>query len=318
MKKNLLALAVTTALVMSAEASATTIEQLEAQMEQMKAQIAAMKAEQESRSNGFVGPDNIEWAGTAEFEIAEGGAGSAAKFELEATIQASEEVSGYAKLKAVDSNDDASAESGSDITLDEIAVTYDAGFAAITATTGGHPFGDFSTNMISDSVTYDIGDTGGSTKFLVEVPVGEMVTISGSADDDISALAATAEVGDLAVTVSHISDMATAGAVNANHISASYAVGDLSLYAEKVDSDGGDDASNVEVAYAFTVAGRDAGVAVGKQDRDSSASANERDRKMLSATVNLAEGLDLTVQHLDSDKESNEADAWTAQIAYGF
>ena len=311
MKKNLLALAVTTALVMSAEASATTIEQLEAQMEQMKAQIAAMKAEQESRSNGFVGPDNIEWAGTAEFEIAEGGAGSAAKFELEATIQASEEVSGYAKLKAVDSNDDASAESGSDITLDEIAVTYDAGFAAITATTGGHPFGDFSTNMISDSVTYDIGDTGGSTKFLVEVPVGEMVTISGSADDDISALAATAEVGDLAVTVSHISDMATAGAVNANHISASYAVGDLSLYAEKVDSDGGDDASNVEVAYAFTVAGRDAGVAVGKQDRDSSASAN-------SATVNLAEGLDLTVQHLDSDKESNEADAWTAQIAYGF
>lgn len=37
---------------------------------------------------------------------------------------------------------------------------------------------------------------------------------------------------------------------------------------------------------------------------------------MFSTTVNLYEGLDLTVEHADSDNNAN--DAWLAQLAYGF
>jgi hypothetical protein len=139
------------------------------------------------------------------------------------------------------------------------------------------------------------------------------LTITGAVDDDISSIAATYAMGDLAVTAGHISDIKNAGAKSANQIAASYGIGDFSLFAEMIDSDGTADATNIEAAYAFTVAGRDAGVAVGRQETKVMSA---EQWNMLSGTVNLAEGLDLVVEHKDSDINTN--DAWQAQLNYGF
>ena len=315
MNNGIVSAAITAAMVMPGMAAANSQADMEEALRLLEAQVSALKAQMEEikeaqnsvGGNGFVGPENVAWGGAAEFEYAEGGALDAAKLELEATIQATEEVSGYVKLKAT------SVTGSSTLAIDEMAVTYDAGIAAISATTGGHPFGDFSTNMISDPFTKTIGDTGGTAKVIVELPVGENVTLLGSADDNISSVAATASIGDLGLTIGHISDVEVDATKSANHIAASYGIGDFSLIAEKVDSDGSADATNVELAYAFTVAGHDAGVAIGRQERKVTSA---EDWNMFSATVNLAEGLDLTVEHKDSDNNAN--DAWLGQLAYGF
>lgn len=297
-------------IVLPISTSATTIEQLEKQITLMQAQIAELKAAQQKQSeatSNISTPDNVTWGGTVEFEYNEGGAGNAAKVELEASIQATKEVAGYIKLKAdnLDTSNNAY--------VDEVSVTYDTGFAAFSATTGGHPFGDFSSSMISDSLTKTIGDTGGTTKLLVEIPVNENLTISAAADDNIESINATATIGDLGITVSHISDVEVDATKSANHLAASYSVGDLSLFAESVDSDGSADATNVELAYSFSVAGHDAGVAIGRQERKVTSAEK---LNMVSATVNIAEGLDLTVEHKDSDNNAN--DAWLGQVSYGF
>ncbi len=315
MNKKILGAAVAAAMVMPGMATAgsqadleKSLRILESQISALKVQMAEMKEVQSAAGgNGFVGPENVAWGGAAEFEYAEGGALDAAKLELEAIIQTTDEVSGYVKLKAT------SVAGSSTLAIDEMAVTYDAGIAAISATTGGHPFGDFSSNMISDPFTKTIGDTGGTAKVLVDVPVGENVTLLGSADDDISSIAATVSIGDLALTIGHISDVEVDATKSANHIAASYSIGGLSLIAEKVDSDGSADATNVELAYAFTVAGHDAGVAIGRQERKVT---NVEDWNMVSATVNIIEGLDLTVEHKDSNNNAN--DTWLGQLSYGF
>ena len=318
MKKSVLSVAVAAAMAVSATASAGQAEDmeralrsLEAQVSALKAEMAKMKEEQAEASAGVPEWVNtVSVGGAIEFVVSEGGAGSFDTLELELSMQATENTSGYLLLKNDGSSDQ-------DVYIDEISITHDFGIAAVSATTGGHPFGDFSTSMVSDPLTKDIADTGGSAKLIAEVPVGEMVTVSASADDDISAIAATAEIGDLTVTAGHITDVLNAGAVSANHLAASYAMGDFSVYAEMVDSDGTADATNIEAAYAFSLAGRDAGVALGRQERKNSASAaDDEKRNMFTATVNLDEGLDVSVEKMDSDNNTN--DAWQAKIAYGF
>ena len=325
MKNRVLSLAVAATMAVSGAAAAGQTEEMEKTLQALQTQVAAMQAEiakmkaaqteqHEMHTQHTAGIDNVTWGGAIELNMAEGGAGSVATFELEATAQINEDVTGYAKLKAVETTDaNADGDSFGDIGLDEVSVTYNTSIAAITVGTGGHPFGDFSTNMISDSMTKNIGDTGGSTKIMVEAPVGENLTITGAVDDDISSIAATYAMGDLAVTAGHISDIKNAGAKSANQIAASYGIGDFSLFAEMIDSDGTADATNIEAAYAFTVAGRDAGVAVGRQETKVMSA---EQWNMLSGTVNLAEGLDLVVEHKDSDINTN--DAWQAQLNYGF
>ena len=152
MKKSLLALAVSAAITVPATSSATTMAELEAQMEQMKAQIAEMKATQGSSSGAADWANNVTLNGEIQMNIAEGGAGSLGDVVLETTIQATEKTTGYIKLK----NNGAS---GSDsVKVDEATITHDFGIAAVSATTGGHPFGDYSSNMITDPLTKSLGD----------------------------------------------------------------------------------------------------------------------------------------------------------------
>lgn len=316
MKRGTLSLAVATAIAVSGNASAgqaeemeKTLQALQEQVVAMQAEIVKMKAEQGQTSSAADWTNKVSIGGAVEFLIAEGGAGSLDKVELEITAQATDATSAYVKLKK---------QSDDSVNVDEASVTHDFGVAAVSATTGGHPFGDFSSSMVSDPMTKDIGDTDAAgARLIAEVPVGENVTVSLSLDDDASSIAATAELGDFGVTVGHITDVEVDATKDANHISASYAIGDITLYAEQVDTDGVADASNLEVAYAFTIAGHDAGIALGRQERTNSATAaNNEKRNMFAATVNLDEGLDLTIEKMDSDNNAN--DAWQAQIAYGF
>jgi|SaaInl8_135m_RNA_FD_contig_123_12959_length_4373_multi_18_in_0_out_0_4 hypothetical protein len=311
MKKSLLALAVSAAITVPATSSATTMAELEAQMEQMKAQIAEMKATQGSSSGAADWTNNVTLNGEIQMNIAEGGAGSLGDVVLETTIQATENTTGYIKLK--------SAGDGAAPTVDEATITHDFGIAAVRATTGGHPFGDYSSNMISDPLTKELGDIGGSAKIIAEVPVGDNLTLVGAVDDDIHTFAATFEMDELTIGLSHINKLtgsvsADAPTKSANNLFVSYSIGDLSLIAETVDSDGTSDATNIEAAYGFSIAGHDAGVAVGRSELKND-TAKEK-RNMFSSTINIDEGLDFTVEHLDSD--INTSDAWSAQIAYGF
>ncbi len=321
MKRSVLSLAVATAITISGTASAgqaeemeRTLQALQAQVAAMQAEIARMKAEQEKQAvqveevaKSSASPlDKITFSGGIEFEIAEGGAGSLGEVVLETTVQATESTTGYIKLK--------SASGGASPTVDEASITHDFGVASVSATSGGHPFGDFSTNMISDPFTKTIGDTGGDTgKLIVEVPVNDNLTLTAGLDDNIESIAAIATIGDFGLTVGHISDVEVDATKSANHIAASYAIGDFSLFAESVDSDGSADATNVEAAYSFAIAGRDATVAVGHQERKVTSA---EEWNMFSATVNLDEGLDVIAEHKDSDNNAN--DAWSAKIAYGF
>lgn len=309
MNRKVVSAAVAAAMVMPGMASANSqadmeeaLRLLESQVSALKAQMAEMKEAQESDSSAL---DKISFNGAIEFQIDEGGAGSLGDIILETTVQATEKTTGYLKLKR-DGTTDA-------MDVDEVTVTHDFGVAAVSATSGGHPFGDFSTSMISDPLTKTIGDTGGTTKLIVEVPVGEVATLTAGIDDNISSYAVNAEFGDLALTVGHITDVEVDATKSANHIAASYAIGDLSLLAEQVNSDGSDDATNIEAAYSFVLAGRDATVAVGHQERKVN---NAEKWNMVGATINLDEGLDVMVEHKDSDTNAN--DAWTAKIAYGF
>jgi len=142
-------------------------------------------------------------------------------------------------------------------------------------------------------------------------------------DDDIHTFAATFEMDELTVGLAHINKLtndrtdgldADVQTKSANNLFVSYSIGDLSLIAETVDSDGTSDATNIEAAYGFSIAGHDAGVAVGRSELKND-TAKEK-RNMFSSTINIDEGLDFTVEHLDSD--INTSDAWSAQIAYGF
>lgn len=312
MNKKVLGAAVAAAMVMPGMAAANSqadleesLRLLEAQVSALKAQMAEMKEVQESSSGGH---DNFTWGGVAEYEYQKGGVGSAAKLELEAAIQASEEVSASVLLKAE------AADKGSTLTVDAMSVTYDAGIAQITATSDGHPFGDWSSNMISTSLTKSVGDTDGATKLQIDVPVGENLTLTAAVDDDISSYVASGEIAGLGITAGHISDMSTTAGDAANHIAATYSLGDFTLFGEKVAGKGDYDAHNVELAYAFTVAGKDAGIAVGGQKRTDAG--NDEKRTMAAGTINVAENLDVTVEYLDSDINAN--DAWLGQLAYGF
>lgn len=316
MRRSLLSVAIAAAVTVPGSASAgqaeemeKTLQALQAQVVAMQAEIAKMKEEQAASSSGVEWANNVSIGGAVEFVMPEGGAGSLDTLELEISVQATENTSAYVKLKEA-----------SGVQVDEASITHDFGVVAVSATTGGHPFGDFSTSMVSDSLTKTVGDTDADgARLVAEAPLGESVMISAGLDDDASSIAATAEIGGFGVTVGHITDVNVDATKSANHLAASYAVGDFTLFAEWVNSDGAADATNVEAAYAFTVAGRDAAVALGRQELKNTVDAtnypNEK-RNMFTATLNVDEGLDLSVEKMDSDNSAN--DAWQAKIAYGF
>ncbi len=316
MKRSLLSLAVAAAIAVPGIASAgqaeemeKTLKALQAQVAAMQAEIARMKAEQVEIAEVANKPspmDNITFNGTIEFVLAEGGAGSTGDIILETTVQATENTTGYVKLK--------NSGTGGDMTVDEASVTHDFGLASVSATSGGHPFGDFSTNMYSDPFTKTIGDTAGdSGKLIIEAPINDNLTVTAGLDDNITSIAASAAFGDFGLTVGHITDVAVDTTKSANHLAASYAIGNFSFFAESVDSDGSADATNIEGAYTFSLAGRDTTLALGRQERKVTSAEKWN---TFSATVNLDEGLDVIAEHIDSDNNAN--DAWQAVIAYGF
>jgi len=316
MNKKILSAAVAVAMVMPGMATAAgqadmeeALRLLESQVSALKAQMAEMKEMQDESSAGL---DNVSFGGVLEYEMAEGGSGTLAKVELDITAQLTDNVTGFIKLK--DSTGGSSAPF-----IDEAAVTVDTKLAAITVTTGGHPFGDYSSNMISDPLTKTLGDTdhssASSARIIAEAPIGENFTIAASADDDISSINANLSIGDFVIGGGHITDVVDETGNSANNLFATYSIGDISMVAEGIDNDGGEDATNFEIAYAFTVAGHDAGIAVGHAERKNVTATKEK-KNMFSTTVNLYEGLDLTVEYADSDNNAN--DAWLAQLAYGF
>lgn len=306
MKKNLLALAITAAVAVPTASSATTVAELEAQMAQMKAQIAEMKA-----GGGESAGDNFSFGGLVEFAVGEDQDLSIGKVEIGIEGAVAENVTaGVVLLAEHDGTNGVGAGGNNTLAIDEAVISVETEMATITVGKLTVPFGVYETNMISDPLTLDTGETGSDGAIVVEAGLSEglsMALFTTSDSEDVSGVSVAYEAGDLVVGAGAIQNVLGTAGNDATTFSVSYGMGGVSLIAEAVSTDG-DDATNFEVAYDF---GNDVSAAVGRTEIDGG-----EERNMAAINVGLTDGLSLAVEHLDSN--DNSADATSAVLAYEF
>ena len=195
-----------------------------------------------------------------------------AKAELAIAAAIDDEVSGEIVVK----HDDGT------IVIDAVTVTFEPADTGLAVTGGeqGLPFGVFDTNLVSDPLTKDLGDTG-----AVSLLIGGGVDLMSwsafalnSADDEFGenygvalGLAMEGKDAEFGLDVSWINDIANDGNPGGIAASARASVGAFSALAELVtaldsgNSEAEPSAWMVETAFGFALGDRDATAAVGFQ-----------------------------------------------------
>ena len=275
--------------------------------------------------------NSVEVAGTIELELvsaspADGDGGTEAgvgKAELAIGGAFDDEWSGEIVVKGSD-----------DIKLDAATVTYEPGGLSATMGLQGLPFGVYDTNLVSDPLTKDLGDTG-EVSLVVGGEAGQLGWSVFAFDGDnapededhiagFGAALSFAMEGDgtefgLDVSwINHIGDTDTLGdaASFANQVagmaaSAHGRMGDASVLVETVtaldslDFDGSGASPSawmVEAAYDLALGGRDATVAIGFQGSDEAEAAGLDETAMLmGVSVGISENVGIGVEWRQSE-----------------
>ena len=214
---------------------------------------------------------------------------------------------------------------GGTIVLADAFVTYEPG-GGLAASMGqqGLPFGVYETNLISDPLTKDLGDTAHPSLVLSGEAAQlnwSLLTYSVDGEERIDGMGiglGTAMEGDdstFAVDVAWISDIGDSDGLSGQFeddvlgmsAGARGSVGPVSAIVEFVtalDSDGGAEPSawHAEAAYSFDLMGRGATAAVGASGTSDAAAAELAETLMLlGISLDIAEGVGLGLEWAQSE-----------------
>ena len=227
---------------------------------------------------------------------------------------------------------------GGDIVVADAFLTFDAG-GGLSASMGqqGVPFGVYDTNLVSDPLTKDLGDTSGVSLVLggeADQLNWNLFALQPEDDGQFAenygvavGFAMEGEGGAFGLDVSWINGMANAMDVQGVAVSASGSFGPASALLEYVtaleapEGEATPTAWSAEAAFGFEMMGRDAAFAIGgggTDDGEAAELAEARLRAGISMDVWDGVGIGVEWSQTDAYDAADSADAFTVLLAAEF
>ena len=223
------------------------------------------------------------------------------------------------------------------IVLDEAFLTFESG-GGISASAGeqGVPFGVYDTNLVSDPLTKDFGDTGGVSLvlggeagqlnwnlFALQPEEGQFAENHGIA----VGFAMEGDGGEFGLDVSWINGLANAMDVQGAAVSARGSFGPASALVEYVtaleapEGEATPTAWSAEAAYGFEMMGRDATFAIGAGGTDDGEAAELAEARLRAGvSVDVWDGVGIGIEWSQTDEydPADSADAIIVLLAAEF
>ena len=218
-----------------------------------------------------------------------------------------------------------------DIVLADAFLTYEPGGFSVSVGQQGLPFGVFDTNLVSDPLTEELGDTSGVSVLMGGEAdlLNWSVFALNSADDQFAenygvalGLAMEGDVTEFGLDVSWINDIANDGNPQGIAASARGSLGPFSALGEMVtgidsgESDAEPSTWMVEAAYAFVLGDRDATAAVGFQGSEEIEDLAET-RMLVGISVDVWENVGVGVEWKQEEFAGDDGSADTIAVLLG-